>query len=283
MMNSNKANSPSFLASVRDQLPHFSPSERRLAELVIDFPGELASYNASEIATMAGVSNATVTRFVRRIGYANYEAARQQVRVDGETGAALYRIKLKPDDSAFVATHEQQAEVNLQQTFSKLVEAEIDELAQALISARQVLLVGTRVGRVFSDYLGFQLSQFRDFVSVAPPIGETLGETLAGIGPEDCIVVFRLRRPNQQFDDMVKVTKRTGAKLLYITDEHIDRRTDMTWHIQAQTAATGPLFNHVAVIALCNLIATRAFALSGQAGRKRMRDIEATHQSLKEV
>lgn len=282
-MNAKKSKSVTFLHSVRSQLQSFSPSERRLAELVIDFPGELASYTASEIAIMAGVSNATVTRFVRRVGYPSYEAARQQVRIDGQTGAALYRVKLKPDDSDHISAHERQAVLNLEQTLSKLSEAEIDDLAQTLTEAQRVLLVGTRVGRIFADYLCFQLSQLREFVSLAPPIGEMLGEALAGFGPADCILVFHMKRPNQQFFDMVKVIKRSGAKVLYITDEHIERRTDVTWHIQCQTSATGPLFNHASVISICNLIATRTFALSGQAGRKRMREVEAMHQALKEV
>ena len=57
-----------FLTRVRENLGQFHPMERRLAEFVLDFPGDLASYNATELATLAGVSNATVTRFIKRLG-----------------------------------------------------------------------------------------------------------------------------------------------------------------------------------------------------------------------
>lgn len=43
----------SFLARVRAAAPTLGPAERKLGELVTDFPGELASYNASELATLA--------------------------------------------------------------------------------------------------------------------------------------------------------------------------------------------------------------------------------------
>ena len=59
----------SFLFRVRDALDDLHPAERRLGEFVCDFPGELASYSASDLARLAQVSNATVTRFVRRLGY----------------------------------------------------------------------------------------------------------------------------------------------------------------------------------------------------------------------
>ena len=61
----------SFLSRVRHILPDLSPAERKLGELVRDFPGELASFSASELADLAAVSNATVSRFVRRLGYAS--------------------------------------------------------------------------------------------------------------------------------------------------------------------------------------------------------------------
>lgn len=77
----------SFVGRVRDILHDLSPSERRLAEFALDFPGDLAGYSASELASLANVSNATVTRFIRRLGYSNYEAARKQVRSEKKAGS----------------------------------------------------------------------------------------------------------------------------------------------------------------------------------------------------
>ena len=70
---------PSLLSRVRDQLHDLPPTERRLADLVLDFPGELASYTASELAALANVSNATVSRFIRRLGYENYDELKSAV------------------------------------------------------------------------------------------------------------------------------------------------------------------------------------------------------------
>ena len=42
--------------------------ERRVAEHVLDSPGELALWPANELAARAGVSGATVSRFFRRLG-----------------------------------------------------------------------------------------------------------------------------------------------------------------------------------------------------------------------
>ncbi|MFN3146569.1 MAG: MurR/RpiR family transcriptional regulator [Paracoccaceae bacterium] len=69
-----------------------APGELRLAEAILHFPGQIASYTATELAGMAGVSNATVTRFVRKIGYRSFEEARQAVRAEQAAGTALLRV-----------------------------------------------------------------------------------------------------------------------------------------------------------------------------------------------
>ena len=80
----------SFLGRVRDALPSLHPAERRLGEFVCDFPGELASYSGSELAELAHVSKATVSRFVQRLGYDSYESARRHAREEKQTGSRLF-------------------------------------------------------------------------------------------------------------------------------------------------------------------------------------------------
>ncbi len=78
-----------FVSRIREKLGDLPPTERRLGEFLVDFPGELASYTASELARLANVSNATVTRFVKRLGFESYDVARRHVRAEKASGAAL--------------------------------------------------------------------------------------------------------------------------------------------------------------------------------------------------
>ena len=115
------ASTKPFLARVRTRLPDLHPSERRLAETVLDFPGDMPGYSASEIAGLAGVSNATVSRFVRKIGYGSYEEARKAVRDEGRTGAALFRFTASDESGgSAIASHLEQSRHNLEKTFEAL-------------------------------------------------------------------------------------------------------------------------------------------------------------------
>ena len=71
----------SLVARITRHRDDLSPTERRLAEFLIDFPGNLPAYTATELANAARVSNAAVTRFFHRLGYESYNDARRQVRL----------------------------------------------------------------------------------------------------------------------------------------------------------------------------------------------------------
>ncbi len=280
-------NSPkprSFMAQVRAALPSLHPSERRLAEVVLNFPGELASYSASELARLAHVSNATVTRFVRKVGYASFEEARQAARDGAHSGAALFRVAPERDaPEAALTAHLQQGLRNLEQTFATIHQAEIDTIARALLEAPRVWIIGFRTSQAFAQYMGSQLRQVIEDISVLPGPGQTLAEALASIRAGDCVIVFALRRPVRALDAVVGEIGRSGARMVLIGDEGMATRTGVDWAISCQTTAPGPLFNHVAVLGLCHFIATRTLEQAGVAGRRRLSLIESLHDSLGEL
>ena len=113
-----------------------------------------------------------------------------------------------------------------------------------------------------------------------PGPGETLAENLVDIGDRDCVVIFALRRRVAQIARIVAYAAKTGAKILYVTDHHFADHIRVDWLIRCDTHAPGPLDNHVAVMALCDLIITRVFEYSGMAGRRRLTAIEAAHNAL---
>ena len=258
------------------------PSERRLAEVVLNFPGELASYSATELARLASVSNATVTRFVRKIGYGSFEEARQAARAGYSSGAALFRVSPDRDEPA-LAAHVAQGRANLEASFAAIPLAEIDAVAQAMLAAPRVWILGFRTAHGFAQYLGAQVLQVAPAVTVLPGPGQTLGEAIASMGREDCAVVFALRRQVRVLPRVVAEIAATGARLAVIGDGALPEGHPATWRFRVQTAAPGPLFNHVAVLALAHLLATRTIEIAGPPGRRRLSAIEAAHDSLDEI
>ncbi|TVQ68421.1 MAG: MurR/RpiR family transcriptional regulator [Oceanospirillales bacterium] len=293
------SHAPTFLSRIRASLASLHPSERRLADTLLSFPGEVASYSATELAQLANVSNATVTRFVRRLGYKSFEEARQAARVTQQSGAAVFQSPAsKQEPESALAAHIEQGRVNVANSFAELTLAEIDSLAVALLKARRVWIVGFRTAHAFAIYLNAQIGQIVTDVMVLPQSGQTLAESLCSIEANDVVIAFALRRPVKQMEYVFRELSGTEARCAVITDSPIilndnddatlsgtplDSLLSAEWSLRVHTMAPGPLFNHAAVLTLCHLIATRVLELSGPNGRRRLLNIEAMHDALDEM
>ncbi|MFP3342806.1 MurR/RpiR family transcriptional regulator [Halomonas sp. SIMBA_159] len=274
----------SFLNRVRSALPSLHPAERRLGEFVCDFPGELASYDAQELASFAKVSKATVSRFVRRLGYESYEAARKHAREEQATGSRLFLPSAEQQEEEHsLSNNLEQGKANLDRTFATITQAEIDDVAQAILSARKTWVIGFRASHPFADYLRWQLTQVVEQVTSLPGGGETLGEQLVNFTQDDCVIIFGLRRRVASTEQLLLHAKECGTKLLYITDEGLTTEPSATWHFRCHTLAIGPLFNHTAVMAICHLLVMRTIELAGDASRTRLRRIEALNDRFEEL
>ncbi len=261
------------------------PMERRLAEALLGFPGELASYSASELAKLANVSNATVSRFFRKLGYPSFDAARRNVRAEKQSGAALLLLGQATETLHHVVdAHASQAQLNLTRTLSGLSITEVDAIAQSMLQARRVWVIGFRTSHAFATYLHWQILQVIEVAILLPTAGHTLAEHIAGMEPDDVVVVFDFKRRPKFLDLVMKLMAARGPQILVISDvARTTQPNQVAWHVQCQTAAPGPLFNHVSVFAVSHLVATRVLEMAGPMSRKRLAMIEALHEDLDEL
>jgi len=273
-----------FLDRVRQRMDSLSAAERRIAEFIVDFPGDLASYNAAELASLSKVSNATATRFMRRLGYASFEEARRHARDERSSGSPLSLKAFEPGaPESSIAAHVQLAHDNIAATFGQLSEAMVEDIARAIVGARSVWFLGYRNNRSFAAYLRWQLAQLVTRTQVIPGAGETLGEYAIDLGDKDLLIVFALRRSLPVANQFANSATRAGARVLYITDHLSGIGVHAHWVIRCHSAAPGPLDNHVSLMLLCDLLATRVMEHAGKPGRHRLAGVEAAHDALSEM
>lgn len=269
-----------FLDLIREALPDLHPAERRLGAFLLDFPGEMASYDAQELARLAGVSKATVSRFVRRLGFPSYEQARRTAREEARTGSRLYLGHAEAGDFTNLSAQIEEERSNLEWTYRRLSVPALDALSSRILSSRKVWVLGQRISQNFAGYLGWQLMKLAEDVTSIPRAGETLGEYIATMQPEDCVIVFALRRRAAGTDAVIDEILKRGSALALISDEGMATRADVPWHFQCQTGTNGPQFNHSTVLALCHQIMLRTSAAAGPAGRAGLRRAEEINERI---
>lgn len=272
---------PKFLERVGSSLHELHPSERKLADLLLDFPGDMSGYTAGELGELADVSNATVSQFFRRLGYKSFDEARRTVRDEQKKNISRYH-EASDDlpESGAVRLHFDQSLNNLERTYEQLSTADVDGLANAIIRAPKLWAIGYRAAQSHAQYLGWQMSQVLSNITTLPRGGETLSKSISSITERDIVVLIALRRNSSFAVPIANLVLEMGAKLAIIEDRPLEGVTGADWRFTCQTTTNGRLKNHVASFAICNLIADRVIELSGSHGRQKMSRIEKNHHLL---
>ncbi len=273
-----------FLARIRSSLPNLHRAEHKLGAFLLDFPGDLASYDAQELARLSGVSKATVSRFVRRIGFASYETARRAAREERQSGSRhfLAHAENVPQESQ-LATSMQEEVQNIAWTFEHIDAADLDALAEAIVNARKVWLAGYRISHSFAEYVYWQLVKVVPDAAIIPQAGESLGEHFAAMQPDDLVIWIALRRRMANTDPALDELQNLGTQIALITDDGSQLDDRVQWHFRCRIETSSPQFNHASVMTLCHQIVTRATLRAGLAARTRLRHIDEINERLKEV
>ena len=151
----------SLSARIKQALDQLPKAEKQLATMILQSPGQMASYSASEIARLAGVSNATMTRLVRRLGYESYEQMRRLAREGMTWGSPLFLLDRGSDvpqsgGSDPFADHILASTRNINESFAGIAPSTIEEVGRQVAAARQIRVFGQRNNYFFAAYLRWQ-------------------------------------------------------------------------------------------------------------------------------
>jgi len=279
---------PTFVSlevRIRDVYAALPSSERKIADLILDFPGEVAAYSATELAELAGGSKAAVTRLVKRLGYANFEEARRTSRDARKWGPPLYLMPREPQQTGFIGriqSHIEQDAKIISQTMERLDATSLEEIVNAIWQARRVYVFGYRNSHYLAGYLRWQLIQARPDVHLVPAAGETLAELLADMGKNDLLIIIGFRRRVPAVLRILVAASDNGAKVLFIADAHARPQAEATWTLPCVVQG-GDLFDRYAgAVSLLHFLSVSLILRSGKRGRERLNMIEQLHEDLHE-
>jgi len=262
-------------------------SERALADRVLEFPRDVLLCSATELAELAGASKAAVSRFVRRLGYDGFRDMQREIRAAQSTGDPIFLAaglveKRKAEDPLHV--HLERDLHCLRDTLSQMDESLVNEVVARIVGARRVVCVGFRNSYFFAAYARRQIMLVHPRAELAPADGQTLIEFTGDLGPEDVLLVFGFRRRPLLLRKFMELMHRRDIPIAYMTDRQAVTNTKFArWVLPCEVNGTSLFDSYVGVISLINFICTRVAAGSGNAGRKRLRQIEELGEFLDEL
>lgn len=192
-------------------------AEQEAAQFILGHLTETLVSTSAELAVLCGVSQPTLSRLYRKLGYANASAFRHDVRRTHQPGAPETDGAMRPDDD--LAGVRLRADIDsLRRTFARLDTADVERAAALLVDARRVVVAGWRNGYPVALHLREQLVQLRPDVSAAPQPGQSVAEEIADLGPRDAAVLVGVRRRPEGFGRLVRALAEAGVPTVIIGD-----------------------------------------------------------------
>ena len=249
-----------------------SPQEQRAADFMRDHLADLATYNATEVARLSGVSKATVSRLYRRLGFAGADELREHVRALRSSG-----VPLAAAAPASFAAHVEQEIANLRAALAGL---DLAPAARLIAGAGRVLVVGFRNSHPIALHLRQQLVQARPDVRLAPLPGQSLGEELAGLTADDVVVLVGFRRRPAGFSRVVAAVAASEARSVLLTDS---TRLAADVVIECPVDSVTAFDSYAAAASVVSLLAAAVLDAHPVAGRARIAAIGDLYGRLDEL
>jgi len=257
--------------------------ERKAADFVLDRPGELAAFTGGELAEQVSVSNATVSRLFRRLGYNSYDEARQASRAMRAVGSPLYLAGGSQNLATVSRRFAADAEA-VSATMAMTNPQAIREATSAIAAARRVRVAGFRNGFFAAEYGRAMFAQIRPDVALLTRAGQTLAEGVAELEAGDVAIVVGVRRRIAGFARLMETLGETGADVLLIADRSIRQSpSHARWFLTVAVETADTLDSYAGLMALMRLLAAETTEHLGSDARHVLERIERAHEALDEL
>ncbi|WP_404297428.1 MurR/RpiR family transcriptional regulator [Halomonas sp.] len=268
------------------------PAEKRLGDLLLSFPGDIATYSAGELADAAGTSRAAASRFFQRLGYKDFNEARQQAREAKRWGSPVYLASASSPGgktssglaSQPIADHLAQESLNLTRTLEAIRPDHLRDAVDAIANATRVHVAGFRNSHMLAGYLQRQLQIVRADVALLPKSGQTLAEDLVDIAEGDVLIMVGMRRRVHIASRILEIARQQGARTLLLTDTSLaDPIRQATWTLTCEVRSQSLFDSYSASMSVINLLCTSLFHHEINRGQERLKRIETLHDELDEL
>lgn len=263
-----------------DCLASASKADRAIASYALAKLSAIPFETAASIAGKVGVSEPTVGRFCRSIGYKSFKDLKDHLKQDIGDRPWLISDRLRDFQRRTQAGEDQLAR-GLQLEISGLVA--VYELAQTpewkrvvkrLASAKAVFVVGFQTERGMAQIFVNQLQYLRDRVQLLDLAGGNFAELLASGSDKTCLVIFEARRYSRMARLLAQDARKSGIPTTLITDAFCDWGRDIVNEMFVVPTEFNLFWDSTAQMAsLANLLVNGVFIELGPAVESRMNEV----------
>lgn len=216
---------PTVAEALRSQFEAFTRAERQLADTLLSHYPVAGLSSITALAEKAQVSTPTVARLVKKLGFKGYPDFQASLRDELEATISSpiakhdYWAEGAPDEHILNRFAEAVTN-NLRGSLGRIDTRSFDEVAEMLADTqRDVFIVGGRITRSLGDYLFTHMQVIRDRLTLVKPNSSTWPHYLLSMKAGDVLVVFDIRRYENDLLRFVEMARERDVVVVLFTDQ----------------------------------------------------------------
>ncbi|MGB2567560.1 MurR/RpiR family transcriptional regulator [Micromonospora citrea] len=230
-----------------------TPTQRRIAQCLVQHAAAASYLSAAEVAELAGVSQPSVTRFAMALGHDGYPALRRRLRELTATAGAG-----SADDGNELQRAVRAEMANLDRLAGELADRErIAGAGRLLAASRPLPVLGLRAAAPLASYFAYFAAKVHPDVRVLDDGGSLLTDRLeqAAAAGASALLAFVLPRYPRETFEALREARDAGLTVVAITDSPVSPATEYAELVLPAAVGTGLVFDlHTAPMALAMVV-----------------------------
>lgn len=266
-----------FTEKITEVFPTLSAAQKNVAHYMLENTEEIVVYTAQKIAEASNVSEATVHRLSKVLGYESFSDMKQDIHhfVKNDYRAVNNFITTTAmQQDSWVEKHFLQEADNIIQTSQGIKSDTINLAAQYFIDSSQIWVAGWRMGLSVTSYMQFVLKYMLGKSQFIPQ-GEA-AEYMTYLKKGDVLFVTSLPRYCRKTLTIAKLAKEKEVRIIAITDNQIApicAYADVVFLVKSKSKSF--LDSYTAAVSVCNAIVNEIAYIGKDEVMGNIQDMEA--------
>lgn len=210
---------------------NLTKTQQMIARYILDNHSDACFMTSTEIAEKLGVSESSVVRFSRSLGFSGFVEFQKSLRKDYQdkvfsissaittpSERIAHRSKLE-ETTDYVQRHYKNAMQNMDSFFSTNSTLLFEEAADIILNCKRKYIAATRSNTCLCDYFSLYLKQMVSHVIMTNTTSLSPIDHMCSISKDDCLIIFSFPRYSSVDEVTVEMAKEAGAKIIVITDK----------------------------------------------------------------
>lgn len=221
------------MKEIRKLIQHanLTKTQKTIARFILDNFADACFMTSTDIASNLGVSESSVIRFSRSLGFQGFTDFQKALRKDYQDEVfsissavtvpaqrMAKRAKLE-NNAEYINRHFKNAAKNLETVFSANSMNSFEEAARVMIESKRKYILATRGNACLGDYFLLYLKHMVPNVETASSSAISPIDHICHISREDCLIIFSFPRYSSVDRLTAQMAQEAGAKIIVVTDK----------------------------------------------------------------